>query len=94
MFTATQGYVRSVPHNSNSLISNYHLFRRPPSAPKITPLTTLSWLHQKFAYLESKVPHLKFRVMRDRVYINQAYLISSQTTQRFSEELTKESTCN
>ena len=29
----------SVPHNSNSLISNYRLFRRPPSAPKITPLT-------------------------------------------------------
>ena len=24
---------------------------------------------QKFAYLESKVPHLKFRVMRDRVYL-------------------------
>ena len=24
----------------------------------------------KFAYLESKVPHLKFRVMRDRVYIH------------------------
>ena len=23
----------------------------------------------KFAYLESKVPHLKFRVMRDRVYL-------------------------
>ena len=23
----------------------------------------------KFAYLESKVPHLKFRVMRDRVYM-------------------------
>ena len=33
------GYVHSVPHNSNSLISNYRLFRRPPSAPKITPLT-------------------------------------------------------
>ena len=28
-----------VPHNSNSLISNYRLFRRPPSTPKITPLT-------------------------------------------------------
>ena len=32
-------YVHLVPHNSNSLISNYGLFRRPPSAPKITPLT-------------------------------------------------------
>ena len=31
--------LHSVPHNSNSLVSNYHLFRRPPSAPKITPLT-------------------------------------------------------
>ena len=31
--------VHSVPHNSNSLVSNYRLFRRPPSAPKITPLT-------------------------------------------------------
>ena len=31
--------IHSVPHNSNSLISNYRLFRRPPSAPKITPLT-------------------------------------------------------
>ena len=26
--------IHSVPHNSNSLISNYHLFQRPPSAPK------------------------------------------------------------
>ena len=34
-----QEEVHSVPHNSNSLVSNYHLFRRPPSAPKITPLT-------------------------------------------------------
>ena len=33
------GTVHSVPHNSNSLVSNYRLFRRPPSAPKITPLT-------------------------------------------------------
>ena len=32
-------HIHSVPHNSNSLISNYCLFRRPPSAPKITPLT-------------------------------------------------------
>ena len=32
-------YIHSVPHNLNSLISNYRLFRRPPSAPKITPLT-------------------------------------------------------
>ena len=31
--------VHSVLHNSNLLISNYCLFRRPPSAPKITPLT-------------------------------------------------------
>ena len=31
--------VHSVPHNSNLLISNYCLFRRPPSTPKITPLT-------------------------------------------------------
>ena len=31
--------LHSVSHNSNSLISNYCLFRRPPSAPKITPLT-------------------------------------------------------
>ena len=31
--------LHSVPHNSNSLVSNYRLFRRPPSAPKITPLT-------------------------------------------------------
>ena len=31
--------LHSVPHKSNSLISNYRLFRRPPSAPKITPLT-------------------------------------------------------
>ena len=31
--------IHSVPHNSNSLISNYHLFQRPPSTPKITPLT-------------------------------------------------------
>ena len=31
--------LHSVPHNSNSLISNYRLFRGPPSAPKITPLT-------------------------------------------------------
>ena len=31
--------IHSVPHNSNSLISNYRLFRRLPSAPKITPLT-------------------------------------------------------
>ena len=29
--------VHTVPHNSNSLISNYRLFRRPPSAPEITP---------------------------------------------------------
>ena len=36
----TTTYVHSVPHNSNSLISNYRLFQRPPSAPKITPLTT------------------------------------------------------
>ena len=32
-------HIHSVPHNSNSLISNYCLFRRPPSTPKITPLT-------------------------------------------------------
>ena len=32
-------HIHSVPHNSNSLISNYHLFQRPPSTPKITPLT-------------------------------------------------------
>ena len=31
--------IHSVPLNSNSLVSNYRLFRRPPSAPKITPLT-------------------------------------------------------
>ena len=31
--------IHSVPHNSNSLISNYRLFQRPPSTPKITPLT-------------------------------------------------------
>ena len=31
--------VHSVPHNSNSLVSNYLLSQRPPSAPKITPLT-------------------------------------------------------
>ena len=31
--------IHSVPHNSNSPISNYRLFRRPPSALKITPLT-------------------------------------------------------
>ena len=31
--------VHSLPHNSNSLTSNYRLFQRPPSAPKITPLT-------------------------------------------------------
>ena len=31
--------VHLVPHNWNSLISSYRLFRRPPSAPKITPLT-------------------------------------------------------
>ena len=31
--------VHLVPHNSNSFVSNYLLFRRPPSAPKITPLT-------------------------------------------------------
>ena len=31
--------IHSVPHNLNSLISNYRLFRRLPSAPKITPLT-------------------------------------------------------
>ena len=61
--------IHSVPHNSNSLILNYRLFRRPPSAPKITPLTTWSWLHRKFTYLESKVLHLKFRVMRDPVYL-------------------------
>ena len=30
--------IHSVPHNSNSLISNYRLFRRLPSAPKIAPL--------------------------------------------------------
>ena len=56
-------YIHSVPHNLNLLILNYRLFRRPPSAPKITPLTkicfTWSRLHQKFAYLESKVPHFK-----------------------------------
>ena len=32
--------LHSVPHNSNSLISNYRLFQRPHSTPKITPLTT------------------------------------------------------
>ena len=32
--------VHSVLHNLNSLISNYRLFQRPPSTPKITPLTT------------------------------------------------------
>ena len=32
-------FIHSVPHNSNSLISNYRLFRRLPSTPKITPLT-------------------------------------------------------
>ena len=67
-------HVHSVPHNSNLLISNYRLFRRTPSAPKITPLTkicfTRSWLHQKFAYLKSKVLHLKFRVMQDQVYVS------------------------
>ena len=31
--------LHSVLHNSNSLISNYRLFQRPPSTPKITPLT-------------------------------------------------------
>ena len=31
--------IHSVPHNSNSLVSNYRLFRRPPSTTKITPLT-------------------------------------------------------
>ena len=31
--------VHSIPRYSNSLVSNYRLFRRPPSAPKITPLT-------------------------------------------------------
>ena len=31
--------IHSVPHNSNSLVLNYRLFRRPPCAPKITPLT-------------------------------------------------------
>ena len=38
------------------------------------------WL--KFAYLESKVPHLKFRVMRDRVYMSEplANLQSNQFT--------------
>ena len=38
---SSQVRVHSVPHNSNSLISNYRLFRSPPSAPKITPLTLL-----------------------------------------------------
>ena len=31
--------IHSVPHNSNSLILNYRLFRRLPSTPNITPLT-------------------------------------------------------
>ena len=31
--------IHSVPHNSNSLVSNYLLFRRPLSTPKISPLT-------------------------------------------------------
>ena len=35
----TREDIRSVPHNLSLLISNYHLFRRPPSTPKITPLT-------------------------------------------------------
>ena len=35
----TSHNIHSVPHSSNSLVSNYRLFRRPPSAPKITPLT-------------------------------------------------------
>ena len=34
-----QANLHSVPHNSNSLVSNCLLFRRPPSTPKITPLT-------------------------------------------------------
>ena len=41
--------LHSVPHNSNSLISNYRLFRRPPSTPKITPLAKLTLLQRKMA---------------------------------------------
>ena len=91
-------YIHSVPHNLNLLISNYRLFRRPPSAPKITPLTkicfTWSRLHQKFAYLESKVPHLKFWVMRDRVYTpsglkNKTVILHATTTTKVKTDHTK-----
>ena len=41
----------------------------------------------KFAYLESKVPHLKFRVMRDRVYksmFSNQYNINHRTGPRYT----------
>ena len=51
----------------NSLISNYRLFRRPPSTPKITPLTkicfTPSQLHQKMAKIRlSRIKSSAFKI--------------------------------
>ena len=59
--------IHSVPHNSNSLTSNYRLFRRPPSTPKITPLTkicfTRSRLHQKMAKIHlSRIKSSAFKI--------------------------------
>ena len=53
-------HVHSVPHNSNSLISYYCLFQRPPSAPKITPLAKLTLFTTKNGQ-NSLISNQKFR---------------------------------
>ena len=40
----------------------------------------------KFAYLESKVPHLKFRVMRERVYMSVNETFRYVNTYNFSDK--------
>ena len=65
LFSYTNCYlnIHSVPHNSNSLISNYRLFRRPPSAPKITPLAKLTLLQRKMAKIRlSRIKSSAFKI--------------------------------